>query len=95
MGGDIMLSWDASCSTTDTDYDVYEGSIGTYYSHAERLCTTGGLLSVTLTPSFGDRYYLVVPRNAASEGSHGHTSDGLERPPGSSTCLSQLIGPCS
>ncbi len=95
MGGDITLSWDASCSPTDTDYGVYEGSIGVYYSHTERLCTTGGLVGVTLTPGAGDRYYLVVPRNAASEGSYGHTSDGDERPPGSSTCLSQLIDQCS
>jgi hypothetical protein len=89
------LTWGASCLPGDTDYAAYEGWIGDWASHFLRTCTTGGMLEATFAPGSGARYYLVVPRNAASEGSHGRTSDGLERPTGSSPCLSQLIGSCS
>ena len=40
----------------------------------------------------GDRYYLVVPRDAQSEGSNGADSNGFERPPGSPACgLDQFL----
>jgi len=94
VAGDIALSWDSSCLSSDTDYGVYEGTIGNYYSHAERFCSSGGLLGITFTPSAGDRYYLVAPRNGSSEGSYGRASAGSERPPGSPSCASQMIGSC-
>jgi hypothetical protein len=94
VAGDIALSWGSSCLSSDTDYGVYEGTIGTYDSHAERFCSSGGLLGITFTPGAGDHYYLVVPRNGSSEGSYGRASSGSERPPGSPACASQMIGAC-
>ena len=44
-GTDVTLSWGASCTATDTDYEVYEGTLGTWYSHEPRSCTTAGATS--------------------------------------------------
>jgi len=92
--GDLRLTWGASCLSTDTDYEVYAGAIGTFSSYAPVACGTGGLTSMTLTPSAGSQFYLVVPRNAAREGSYGLASQGLERAPGTGSCLPQTIGAC-
>ncbi len=64
VGGDIMLSWGDSCSPTDIDYTIYEGKIGSWYSHRARFCSTGTAITATFTPATDDSYYLVVPRNA-------------------------------
>ena len=90
-GGGITLAWGASCAAGDDDYEVYEGSIGTWYDHGPRLCTTAGATSVTFSPPPGDRYFLIVPRNAAREGSYGARSDGTQLPQGSSSCLAQKV----
>ncbi len=90
-GGDVTLAWSASCSATDADYEIYEGTLGSYASHAPRFCSTGGMTSKTFTPAPGSTYYLVVPRNALREGSHGRRSDGSERPRGASTCAPQEV----
>jgi hypothetical protein len=79
---------------TDTDYEVYEGTVGDYYSHSARLCTTGGLTSATITPGSGSRYYLIVPRNTSSEGSYGVDSNGIERPRGTPACGPRRIDAC-
>ena len=92
--GDLTLSWSPSCTASDTDYEIYEGQIGNFTSHSDVLCSTGGSTTQTLTPGPGDTYYLVVPRNAAVEGSYGVDSEGVERLPGTSSCLPYLIGGC-
>ena len=92
--GDLALSWSASCAATDTDYAIYEGQIGDFTSHSNVLCSTGGGTTQTLTPGPGNTYYLVVPRNAAVEGSYGVDSEGVERLPGASSCLPYMIGGC-
>ncbi len=94
-GGQIRLSWGASCDSGDTDYEIYQGTIDdTFTNHTPRLCSTGGATSVTLAPSAADSYFLVVPRNAFSEGSYGLQSDGSERSPGAPACFEQAIGGC-
>lgn len=93
-GGDVDLTWGASCKASDSDYEVYEGTIGTWYSHTAKRCTTGGATSTTITPAAGLTYYLVVPRNALAEGSYGQNSSSVERPQGASTCIQQVIGTC-
>jgi hypothetical protein len=92
--GDITLEWRGSCLPLDADYEVYEGSIGSWYSHASKLCTTGGATEATLAPAAGSSYYLVVPRNAVAEGSYSKDSNGIERPQGASACLEQSIADC-
>jgi hypothetical protein len=93
-GGQITLAWGASCRPGDTDYAIYEGTLGAFYSHTMTLCTTGGALTATFLPAPGDSYYLIVPRNAGREGSYGVSSAGLERPPGVPACLPQNIAAC-
>lgn len=92
--GQVQLSWGASCLSTDSDYEVYEGNLGDFSSHVARRCSTGGARSATITPSPTSDYYLVVPRNAVSEGSYGATSAGTERPVGPNSCLPRATSEC-
>ena len=95
-GSDISLSWSRSCRNDDTDYEVYEGSVDAgFANHSPKLCSTGGALSAIVTPSTQSSYYLVAPRNAVSEGSHGHRSDGKERVGSLLRCLPQAAARCS
>ena len=94
VGAHLTLRWGTSCSSGGSDYEIYEGSIGTFASHAPLLCSTGGSTQATLTPGTDNRYYLVVPRNAAKEGSYGTDSSGAERPQSSSACLARLLAGC-
>jgi len=79
------LTWGASCNPQDTDFVVYQGTIGAFASHAPVRCSTAGGLSAVLSPA-GSVYFLVGPRNATREGSLGTMSDGTERPVGVSSC---------
>ena len=95
LGDLIKLSWGASCLADDTDYEIYEGTIGDYYSHRELLCSTGGTTSVTLTPPVGENlYYLVVPTNDLYEGSYGTDGEGTPRPQGSPACREMAVTSC-
>jgi hypothetical protein len=92
-GTSITLNWLPSCSTGDTNYEVYEGSVGSWYSHVPVTCATGGTSS-TFPAAAGNRYYLVVPTNGAREGSYGKNSSSVERPVGSAACVPQTVGNC-
>ena len=93
-GTNITLTWSASCLSADTDYEVYEGSIGNYTSHVQKLCSTSGATTATFSPSSSSSYYLVVPSNASAEGSYGYNSTGAQRPASVSPCKPQLITNC-
>jgi hypothetical protein len=93
--GDLHLSWGSSCRPEDSDYEVYEGTLGIFPSHAPRLCTTAGGTTATLTPAEGDTYYLIVPVHGVLEGSYGRDSHGTERPPGVSACRPQVVRNCA
>lgn len=93
-GGQITLNWGASCLLSDTDYAVYEGTLGSFPSHSMKSCSTGGATTSTLTPGPDSHYYFVVPLGGGREGSYGFGSDGLERPQGVPACLPQLILAC-
>ncbi len=90
-GGQLSLSWGTSCARTETDYEIYEGTLGSYYSHTQKFCTTGGATTKAFPQPAGSTYYLVVPKNADREGSYGRTSGGTEIPQGASACLPQQI----
>jgi WD40 repeat protein len=92
LEGALELTWGASCNAGDTDFAVYEGQLGLPGSHTPRTCGTGGTATWTLdTPGAGNRYYIVVPLNAAFEGSHGRDSGGAERPQGVFPCRAQSV----
>ncbi|HEX5042520.1 MAG TPA: hypothetical protein VFV75_06415 [Candidatus Polarisedimenticolaceae bacterium] len=95
VSSQVQLSWPPSCAVTDTDYGVYEGALGQWASHQRVLCTTGGSTSATVLPGAGNRYFLVVPRNALVEGSYGKSTAGLERAPATDACADQAVrSPC-
>jgi hypothetical protein len=94
VGDSLALAWGASCRSGDDDYAVYEGTLGSFYSHAARACTTAGATAATIASAAGNTYYLVVPTRAYREGSYGKSSAGAERPSGSGTCFPQLVKPC-
>jgi len=94
-GGNLSLSWSPSCSASDTDYAVYEGTLGSFTTHQSVDCSTGGATSATIAPSPGDGYYLVVPRTASKEGSYGRRSGGTERPAAASACVPQQPSWCN
>jgi len=81
----IDLTWNACCRA-GADYAVYEGSLGAWSSHMPTLCSTGGQTSATVSPVAGDRYFVVVPNDATTEGIYGADSTGTERPASTSAC---------
>ncbi len=98
---DVILSWSASCSEGASDYGIYEGTIGVFYSHTSVDCNDGGLaFTEQITPAAGSRYYLVVPLNPQTEGSYGQRRDNpiptlTERPVGAVQCVTvQTVTPC-
>ena len=94
-GGDIVLDWSASCSSGAEDYGIYEGTLGTWYSHTQIDCDDAGSdLVEQITPAVGSNYYLVVPHGKA-EGSYGLDSVPAERPVGGAVCATpQMLTPC-
>ena len=94
-GASLSLSWSPSCSASDTDYAVYEGTLGSFTTHQSVVCSTGGATSATIAPTPGDGYYLVVPRTASKEGSYGRRSGGTERPAAASACVPQQPSGCN
>jgi len=97
----VILSWGQSCSEGASDYGIYEGAIGAWYSHTSIDCSDGGApLTETVTPSAGSHYYLVVPHNTGTEGSYGQRRDNpiptlTERPVGAAQCIAvQAVTPC-
>ena len=84
------------CSPGAQDYGIYEGTMGSWTSHTAVDCHDDSYdLAEIVTPSPGDRYYLVVPRNPNDEGSYGTASSGAEIPQGTTVCIpTQVVGTC-
>lgn len=93
-GGDLALHWSLSCRPDDTDYAVYEGTLGDFDSHFPVHCSTGGATALSLSPAPGNTYYLVAPHNGGWEGSLGSDSAGDERPQGAAPCLPRQVAEC-
>lgn len=93
-GGDVTLSWGASCSSIATDYFVEEGTIGDFLGHAPIACSTGGATTLTATPSGPGVYWLVGPRTAELSGGLGRRSDGTARPAPAAPCAPPAPGSC-
>ena len=93
-GNDVTLTWPGSCLAGDTDFEVYEGALGDPGDLEPVTCTTGGATTYTYAPAAGDRFFLVVPRNAAHEGSYGTDGTWAERFPSALACLPQEVSVC-
>jgi hypothetical protein len=94
IGGSIRLTWGPSCNPSDTDYTLYEGTIGNFSSHTRLTCTTSNNTTAIVTPPAGGRYYLIGTRNAGSESSLGQMSNGVDRPVGVISCAPRFSLPC-
>jgi hypothetical protein len=97
IGPEVVLTWGASCVSSDLDYSVYVGPMPLWGLHEPATCTTMGLLEHRFIPPSGDNFFIVVPHNGANEGSHGTKRVGLqtfERAPSPATCYPQLIADC-
>jgi len=88
-GSSLDVNWGPACGTA-SDFGVYEGVLGSWYSHQAIACTTGGVLSATIAPSPGSRYYLVAPMHESLEGSCGSASSGAPRPVPTASCLATV-----
>jgi hypothetical protein len=86
-GGQLGLAWNPSCSDDSSDYVVYGGSLGDWTSPMPILCSTGGAVSIPVTPVLGSVYFLVAPRNTTVEGSYGTDSEGFERTTSPAACV--------
>lgn len=94
-GSQIRLSWAPSCSAGGENYGIYEGAIGSWYSHSLIDCSDDfSDLTEDIGTTSGNRYYLVVPRNGNEEGSYGRDSSGTERPAGAPACLPSQVLSC-
>jgi len=92
--GELTLSWGDSCLPADIDYEIYEGSLGDFTTHASIFCSTGGATMMSFVPAAGNAYYLVLPSNGLIEGSYGRSGDGFERPAGVFPCRPQRPAAC-
>jgi hypothetical protein len=91
----IILTWGSACgSSASTDYEVYEGTIGSWYSHTARYCSTNSALTSSFAPPAGNWYYLVAARNGPAEGSYGTDSSHVEIPQASNACVPQQLALC-
>ncbi|MEM7247780.1 MAG: ThuA domain-containing protein [Acidobacteriota bacterium] len=79
--GMLQVSWEPSACIGSRDHAIFEGAVGDWSSHRSLACSdTGDDMQELVMPTFGDRYYLVVPVNDEVEGSYGLDSFGNERP---------------
>ena len=76
-------------------YNLYEGSIGTWYSHAYapgNRCEFSfadlgtGEMRAEITPSAGNHYYLVTAFSGVAEGPSGYRTGDIEIDPSQSSC---------
>ena len=89
-GADIVLRYQEIAGTGG--YNVYQGALGSWYSHSgspQNICGASavpvtGRRETTLTPAAGNRYYLVTTYTSA-EGPSGFATGG-PIPPAASTC---------
>lgn len=95
-GSLLRIQWSASCSAGAEDYGIYEGALGSWYSHTQVDCSDSGAdLMEDIGTTSGNRYYLVTAHNVNDEGSYGQDSAGSEIPVGALVCQSpQVLNPC-
>jgi PKD repeat protein len=91
FGAELELRWGGSCMASDTDYSVYEGTLGQFASHLPVNCSTGGSTTALITTPATAAYYLVVPNDGYYEGRYGQSSSGNNIPAGPTRCLPPAV----
>lgn len=89
-GGDVTLSFQDLGGAVG-GYDLYEGTLGSWYSHAPKACSqtppaSAGRRTMQITPAAGSSYYLVTAYNLCQEGPSGFDSNGIPQPAANLTC---------
>ncbi len=91
-GSGLRLTWEDQGPTVPA-YNIYEGTLGSWYSHAPLLCRVAGTADgagnrfLDLTPTgTASHYYLVTASDACGEGSAGRGRNGQRRPMPNGTC---------
>ena len=90
-GANLLLSYQEIPNAGG--YNVYEGALGNWYSHATSATNVCGAVATpvagrrrtTITPAAGSRYYLVTDYTSV-EGPSGFATSG-EIPPAASVCV--------
>jgi DNA-binding beta-propeller fold protein YncE len=88
--GDLLVSFQ-DLGGQAGGYDVYEGVLGAWYSHAAKACqqtppAANGRRSLQLTPAAGSAYYLVTSYDLCQESVSGFDSQGTPQPAANLTC---------
>jgi hypothetical protein len=82
--GNIVISWAPSCSSGAEEYGIFEGTIGSWYTHKDIFCNdVDGLpYSEDFAPTTAttNYYYLVVPHDFVDEGAYGLDYDPTRVP---------------
>jgi len=89
-GGDLMVSFQDQGGQVG-GYNVYEGALGTWYSHTAKACQqtpplVTGRREVQLTPAAGSSYYLITGYDLCQESISGTDSTGTPQPAANLTC---------
>ncbi|MCP3934018.1 MAG: hypothetical protein GY708_01450 [Actinomycetia bacterium] len=94
----VTVDWRPSCSSADTAYGIYEGTLTSPFTGYDHTLVPGQCSVATTSSTFnsggGDHYYLVAPNAAASEGSYGQDSSATERPVGLAQCVAAQVISC-
>ncbi len=92
-GTNIEATWSAPGGTcAPTDYAIYRGTIGSWYSHNTAITCSdvGGDNIETFSIPAGNVYFLIVPISVTEEGSYGKDSNNQERPQSTASCKATL-----
>ena len=83
----ISIQCTEACSGGASHYGIYEGSLSSLrtgvYDHLQVDCNAACPADNVISPDLGDRYFLMVPYNTASEGGYGMSMDAgisMDRP---------------
>jgi len=93
--GEVLDLLFGEASGSPWGYNLYEGRIGVYYSHAPLSCLAApveeapGVLVLETPLPAGNRYYLVTATGCGGEGPSGFSSAGEERDPDRNACGSE------
>jgi hypothetical protein len=80
-GTTSRITWNVSTCPAP-DYNLYSGPISgvSSYAYDAWQCSLGAFGSADITLASGNVFFLIVPVSGTTEGSHGFTSAGTERP---------------